>query len=114
MNVRIATKNDLPGILNIYKELNPEDNELDLCKAETIWNKIESKNTTLYLVAIENQVIVGTCNISIIENLTRNGMPYGIIENVITSINYRRKGIGKKLIEKAVELTKNSNCYKME
>jgi GNAT superfamily N-acetyltransferase len=113
MNVRIASINDLPKILDLYKELNPEDNELDLITAEIIWNKSESKNYITYWVAIENNDIVGTCNIAMIDNLTRSGRPYGIIENVITSKKYRRKGVGKKLIEKAVEQAKNNNCYKI-
>ena len=113
MSVRIATINDLPKILDLYKELNPEDDELDLITATVIWNNTESKNTTKYLVAIDNNEIVGTCNISIIENLTRSGRPYGIIENVITASKYRRKGIGKELIETAVEYGKNNNCYKI-
>lgn len=113
MNIRIASINDLPKILDLYKELNPEDIELDITTAEGIWKRSRVKNTTEYYVAVEGNEIVGTCNISIIENLTRSGKPYGIIENVITSINHRRKGIGKKLIEKAVEKAKENNCYKV-
>jgi N-acetylglutamate synthase-like GNAT family acetyltransferase len=113
MNIRKASITDLPKILDLYRELNPEDDELDLCVAEAIWKKSEAKNTITYLVAVENNEVVGTCNIAIIDNLTRSGRPYGIIENVITAIKYRRKGIGKVLIEKAVELAKINNCYKV-
>ena len=33
-------------------------------------------------------------------------------ENVITDINYRKTGIGRKLIEMAIEYAKENNCYK--
>jgi N-acetylglutamate synthase-like GNAT family acetyltransferase len=113
MIVRKATIIDLPKILELYKELNPEDEELDLVTAQSIWKNSESKNSVTYLVAFDNNDIVGTCNIAIIDNLTRSGRPYAIIENVITSVKSRRKGIGKELIEKAVELAQSSNCYKV-
>ncbi len=113
MKVRKASINDLPKILDLYKELNPEDDELDLHNAEAIWKKSEFQHVLTYLVAIEDNEIVGTCNIAIIDNLTRSGRPYGIIENVITSIRHRRKGIGKILVENAVELAKANNCYKV-
>jgi len=113
MNIRIASINDLPKILGLYKELNPEDIGLDITTAEVIWNRSKVKNTTEYYVAVEDNEIVGTCNISIIENLTRSGRPYAIIENVITSIKHRRKGIGKQLIEKTIEKAKENNCYKL-
>jgi ribosomal protein S18 acetylase RimI-like enzyme len=113
MNIRIATINDLPKILDLYKELNPEEEQLNLATAESIWKNSEAKNTVTYLIALENNDVVGSCNIAFIDNLTRSGRPYGIIENVITSANHRRKGIGKKLMEKAVEIAKEKNCYKV-
>ena len=50
---------------------------------------------------------------ALIPNLTRGGKSNGFIENVITDEEYRRRGIGKKLIKMAVEYGKENNCYKI-
>ena len=74
--------------------------------------KIE-KNNIKYFIAIHNNKIISSCYLAIIPNLTRNGRSNGFIENVITNENYRKKGIGKRIIEMAIEYGKQNNCYKI-
>ncbi len=113
LEYRTARKNDLPGLLALYKQLNPEEELIDLKKAYSIWETTEKSNTTRYFVAMDDAKAVSTCNITLVPNLTRNGKPFAIIENVITDNNYRRQGIGKKVIENAVQYAKENNCYKV-
>jgi N-acetylglutamate synthase and related acetyltransferases len=113
MILREALKNDLKGILELYKQLNSEDPILSDKIAENIWNEIFDCKYLKYFVAIENEMIVSTCCISIIPNLSRNGRSYGVIENVITHEEYRNLGIGKKIMMNAVEYAKKHNCYKI-
>jgi GNAT superfamily N-acetyltransferase len=108
----IAKKEHLPMILELYKQLIPEENPIDINFANTIWEKIEN-NDIKYFVAIENNKIISSCYLAIIPNLTRNGKSNGFIENVITDEKYRKKGIGKKVIEMAIEYGKQNNCYKI-
>ncbi len=113
MEYRTARKEDLPGLLALYKQLNPEEELIDLKKAYSIWDATEKSNTTTYFVAMDNAKVVSTCNITLVPNLTRNGKSFAIIENVITDNDYRRQGIGKKVIENAVQYAKENNCYKV-
>jgi len=80
--------------------------------AKNIWNDIQSQNIK-YFVAKENGKIVSSCYVCIIPNLTRGGKSIGFIENVITDAKYRRKGIGKIVVENAIEYAKEHNCYKI-
>jgi Acetyltransferases len=48
-----------------------------------------------------------------IPNLTWDGKSIGFIENVVTDASYRRKGIGKIVVENAIEYAKEQNCYKV-
>ena len=57
--------------------------------------------------------LVGTCTLTVIPNLTRNGRSYGIIENVVTDERHRRQGIGKALLQAALERAWTAGCYKV-
>jgi len=108
----IAKKEHLPMLLELYKQLIPEETPLDINIANKIWEEIENHDIK-YFIAIENGIIISSCYLAIIPNLTRNGKSNGFIENVITDENYRKKGIGKKIIEMAIEYGKQNNCYKI-
>lgn len=113
MEFREAHANDLKGLLELYAQMNPEDESLSPEKASEIWEAIESNPGFKYFVAVEGDKTVSTCNIAIIPNLTRGGRPFGMIENVVTDVAYRRLGIGKKVIAMAVEYAKKQGCYKI-
>ena len=112
MEFKIGRKEDLEGILQLYKQLNSSNNFFQMDEVYKIWNNIEKYNIK-YFIAKDNEKIIGSCYICIIPNLTFNGKSIGYIENVITDENYRRKGIGKKLMGMAIDYAKENNCYKM-
>jgi GNAT superfamily N-acetyltransferase len=108
----IAQKEHLPMILELYKQLNTEENPIDINVANDLWEKI-NQNNIKYFIAIENNKVISSCYLSIIPNLTRGGKSIGFIENVITDKMYRQKGIGKALINMAIKHGKENNCYKI-
>jgi GNAT superfamily N-acetyltransferase len=110
---RIATKADLTGLLALYRQLTPEDPLLDESRAQSIWDSIEANDGLRYFVVVDGQKLVSTCNIAIVPNLTRNGASWAVIENVVTDEAYRRQGIGKRLMEMAIEFAKSRGCYKV-
>ena len=108
----IAQKEHLPEILELYKQLVPDESPLEINKANEIWNNIE-KNNIKYFIAIESNRVISSCYLAIVPNLTRDGKSNGFIENVITDEKYRKKGIGKEIIKMAIEYGKQNNCYKI-
>lgn len=113
MEFRIARKEDLPGILELYRQLTPDDPPLEPGRAQAIWERIEANDDLRYFVAVDGQKTVSSCNIAIVPNLTRNGASWSIIENVVTDKACRRQGIGKRLMEMAIEFAKSRGCYKV-
>lgn len=46
-------------------------------------------------------------------NLSRNGRPFALIENVVTLSDFRKKGYGNMIMDHAITLARKSNCYKI-
>ncbi|HQA50373.1 MAG TPA: GNAT family N-acetyltransferase [Syntrophomonadaceae bacterium] len=112
--VRLIRYDELDKLLNLYQHLHPEDPDVrDSEVLESLWTEIFNDPNLYYLVIEDNGEIISSCTIAIIKNLTRNLRPYGLIENMITHPNYRKKGLGTKVLHKAVEIAKENNCYKI-
>jgi len=107
----VLTEHELYSLLELYQQLNADDVINDIV-AKDIWQNIE-KQDIKYFIAKENGKIIASCYICIIPNLTRGGKSIGFIENVITDIKYRRKGIGKTVIENAIRYAEDKKCYKV-
>lgn len=108
----IACKEHLSGILALYKQLDLGEKPIGINEANRIWEKAEQQGIK-YFVATDGDKVVSSLYIALIPNLTRCGRSNGFIENVVTDAQYRRKGIGKKLMEIAIEYAKENNCYKV-
>ena len=66
----------------------------------------------LYIAKIEHEVI-GSFALLIMDNLAHFGTPSAIIEDVVVSETLQNKGIGKLMMEFAMEKAKEKGCYKM-
>jgi hypothetical protein len=53
MEYGITGKEDLSMILKLYKQLNPEENDINIEAAKNIWKTIEQNNIK-YFIAKEN------------------------------------------------------------
>jgi GNAT superfamily N-acetyltransferase len=111
--LRAARREDLPGILDLYAHLNPEDAPLAPERAQALWAEIEAMPGIRYLVAVSEGRVVSTCNVTVLPNLTRGGRSLAIVENMVTAPDFRRRGIGKRLLELAVAFAREKGCYKI-
>jgi ribosomal protein S18 acetylase RimI-like enzyme len=65
------------------------------------------------LVVEEDGKAVSTVQVAVIEGLTHNVRPFAVIENVVTHGEYQNRGFASALLEKATEIAKEFNCYKI-
>lgn len=109
----MVNKNDLPALQELY--LNLHDTEIMPITSEAlkIWEEILKTPNYYILIGEERGVIVSSVTLVIIKNLTRKMRPYALIENVVTSPEHRNKGYAGCLLKKAVEISKEHNCYKI-
>jgi ribosomal protein S18 acetylase RimI-like enzyme len=110
---RLIREDELEQLLTLYQYLNPDDPALDVEGIEKLWKEILSNHNYFYLIVEVDGFLVSTCNLTIVQNLTRKARPYGLIENVVTHPEHREKGYGTLVLRKAVEIARENNCYKV-
>ncbi len=109
-----AIMGDLPELLMLYRDLNPSDPLLTVNTAlEGHWQAILANPDLYYVVARSDQQLVSTCALTLVPNLTRSARPYGLIENVVTHPEYRKRGIGTQVLEYALGIAWDRGCYKV-
>ena len=77
------------------------------------WTTLLQSGLTSVLVAEEGGHLGSSCTLVMVPNLTRGGRSYGLIENVVTHVNYRRRGFGHRVLEAALDAAWAANCYKV-
>ena len=110
-NIRMVNKNDLPVLQELYLDL--YDNEVMPITSEAmqLWDDILDDPDYHILIGEESGKIVSSITLVIIKNLTRQMRPNAIIENMVTAPLYRNKGYARFLMNKAIEMAKEKNCY---
>lgn len=113
LTVREIKENELNELLELYDHLHemgvPEQSE----KLEETWATIINDKNHYIIVAEENGKLISSVVCVIIPNLTRNVRPYAFIENVVTHIDYRKRGYATACLNYARDIAKKENCYKM-
>jgi GNAT superfamily N-acetyltransferase len=66
------------------------------------------------LIARVDGGAVGTIDVIVSPNLTRDVHPFAVIENVVVVPTARRGGIGRQLMEAAFDFARSLGCYKVQ
>ncbi|MEU1434397.1 GNAT family N-acetyltransferase [Streptomyces sp. NPDC005775] len=114
ITVRPAAENDLPALLALYSELNPDDAPLTPGTARGVWEQISRQRGRTVLVADAAHTIAGTADCLVMPNLTRGGRAILFVENVVVAGTAQRRGVGRLLMDAAVRLAEESGCYKVQ
>lgn len=112
--IRYIEKYELRELLDLYKYLNKDDPYLvEDSELKKLWQEILEDPGQNYLVVEVDRKLVSSCVLIVIKNLTRSASPYAIIESVVTHPDYRKRGIGTRLLKRAQEIAKEKGCYKI-
>jgi GNAT superfamily N-acetyltransferase len=99
--------------MTLYRQLQPDDPMVEELKRKPVFESIIEFESNSLIIAEINNSVVSSCYLNIIPNLTRNLRPYAVIENVITDQNYRNRGIGKAIMQYAINKSWEAGCYKV-
>ena len=82
-------------------------------KAREILTRIRAQDGEVIVAVTDNDRVAGTYAIYICQSMNRNGLPFAVVENVICGPEFRRQGIGKRLMDHAIAYAKGKGCYKV-
>lgn len=100
------------GFLETLNHLRSVGN-LDDNRAKEIFRKIKSNvDNKIFIAVNEDGKIVGSTALIIEQKFIHEGGLVGHIEDVVTHKDFRGMGIGATLVQKALDVAKETGCYK--
>ncbi|CAH0994779.1 Aminoalkylphosphonate N-acetyltransferase [Emticicia aquatica] len=113
LNIRLARLEDLSAILFIYAQALDNGKVLSVENAQEIFLKQKQYPDYKVFIAEFEDEIVGTFALLIMENMAHLGTPSAVVEDVGVLPKMQGKGIGKLMMEYALNYAKEKGCYKM-
>lgn len=114
LTIRLGVSQDLPQVLDIYNHSGLEHNAvLTLADVEQWFNQIQHYPSYTLWVASLSERIVGTFALLIMDNLVHQRSPSGIVEAVGVTPDLQGQGIGRQMMEVAIDQCKAVGCYKL-
>lgn len=98
--------NELIKLLQEVSSFYPNHSNLD-----SIYKEFVSQKNLFCIVALSGEEIVGFGSIFFLQRV--RGGKQGIIEDLIVSKNFRKLGIGSKILKKLISEAKVQKCFKI-
>ncbi|MEU9413923.1 GNAT family N-acetyltransferase [Streptomyces sp. NPDC048272] len=113
LSIRPATEADLPAIVAMLAD-DPlgatRESPDDLAPYIAALKRIDDDPNQRLVVAVREDRIVGTLQLTIVPGLSRKGASRSIIEGVRVHADERGSGLGTRFIEWAIEQSRLENC----
>lgn len=114
IKIRESAECDIPLILSLYSQPDMDNGKIiSVEQAKHIFYKMKSYPDYKIYVAADEERIVGTFALLIMDNLAHMGTPSAVIEDVVVSDSFQRMGVGKEMIRFAIDKGKEAKCYKV-
>ena len=100
------------NILNILNQLSTTTN----ISKNKFFQFLRTLNNSHQIIVIEdiiNNKIIGMGSILIEQKIIHNMGKVAHIEDIVIDKNYRKMGLGSKIINKLKKIAKDNNCYKI-
>lgn len=112
--IRQADASDLEAILGIYAQEGFDAGEtVSLEAARRLFERMQAYPFYRLYVAELGREIVGAFALLIMDNLGHCGAPSAIVEDLVVTPRFQRQGIGRSMMEWAMEAARSVGCYKL-
>ncbi|MFE1749832.1 GNAT family N-acetyltransferase [Streptomyces anandii] len=113
LEIRAAVAGDVPAIVGMLAD-DPlgaqRESPDDLTPYLTAFERLSADPHQHLMVAVRGDRVVGTLQLSVIPGLSRRGATRSIIEGVRIHADERGSGLGTRLIEWAVDASRDLGC----
>jgi len=112
--IRPAGEEDLQKVLELYAQpAFDAGNVLPLETAKSLLRRFaDYPDYTLYVAERDGEV-VGSFALLVMHNLGHLGTPSAIVEDVVVAPTFQERGIGKAMMQFALETCRDKGCYKL-
>ena len=116
--VRDATEADLPRLVELLAQLSPgTPREVEVTPSLSSYRQafaqIQADPRQRLLVVEAEGLVFGSAALIIVPNLSHQGRPYAIVENVVIDASQRGAGYGELLMRYVVGEAREAGCYKL-
>ncbi len=110
MKIRKAEKKDYQELMNFYNYFVGQDRYSKLDNDS--YNYVLANTSNYAYVAEDEGVLIGFATFSV-RDVIRYPKLIAELDELFVSFEYRKKGVGKKLMQQVKQQAKNLNCYRM-
>lgn len=111
--VREVRSGELEELLELYTHLHEKGTPPECPARAALWEKLLADPSYHIIVAERDGRLCASCTLVVVPNLTRDLRPYGLVENVVTRREYRKRGLASACLNRARELAQAAGCYKL-
>jgi GNAT superfamily N-acetyltransferase len=111
--VRDAVAGDVGDLLELLAELHPRYPG-DPSRSAAILSEILGSRGRSLLVAGVDGVVLGTADLIVVANLSHEGAPWAIVENVVVRPHARGAGVGRALLDEILRRANADGCYMVQ
>lgn len=119
VSIRLAVREDVHALLELLPQITSRPDSLtartlDVEASTRIFDQMCSHGNVYVVVGDIGGQLVAALTIAVVPNLTYEGRPWSIIENVVVDRGQRGRGVGKRLMAFAFDLAEQKGCYKVQ
>lgn len=113
VHYRKLTVDDYADALALYNELAGDNPVVSGVWGEDRFAQILHHDGTTIFGAVLDGTVVSMATLHILPNMTYDGRPYCLIENVVTHFADQGQGYGRGVLETAIKAAWNAKAYKI-
>jgi GNAT superfamily N-acetyltransferase len=115
LEIRPATRADLPGVLALYAQPGYDDGDvMSVAEAEAQLARFARyPNYTLYVAVDGAGAVVGTFALLIMDRIGHRGSPSAVVDDVAVAPDRQGAGIGRRMMQVAMARARAAGCYKL-
>ncbi|MFD1370010.1 GNAT family N-acetyltransferase [Actinoplanes sichuanensis] len=121
MQIRIATRADVPAVLTLLADdeisrkrgFGSREGAVPEAVDAAVWaafEAIDADDRNELIVAVDGDEVIGTCQLTFIPGLSRNGAERMLIEAVRIDSGRRGRGLGGELIRWTIDRARERGC----